>query len=362
MKRNLPWLFCWVILIVLADSCSKDKVIVKPTTTNSQVTLGLYQYGADSGRRVFVPITKVGTKTVNYLSVFDTGSAGMTIDAHDIIPDAMITSSGFSFTGDSVVVEGITITSKQGIISYGNKTSSTKEYGNLAYASITIGDHNGNTSAKRVPIFLYYKVVDGTTGKAVTLTHTLDVFGVEPGSSAANAAINSPLSYFNTNSDLTNGFKLAALQTNSFGIQPTYVASLLTIGLTSANISSDGFIMHPFSTSNGVVSANIPSTVTYNGQSVSTSILFDTGTPFVSTIENKLAVNATGQLPANTVVTITTNMGFTYTYTTNSTTNLTAVENPSVTGDYRTIFGIDFFTGNEYLTDYTNRQIGLKNN
>ena len=360
MKRNLPWLFCWVTLIILAESCSKDKVIVKPVVTNNQVTLGLYQYGADSGRRVFIPITKVGTQTVNYLSVFDTGSAGMTIDAHDIIPASMITNSGFNFTGDSVVVNGITITSQQSVISFGNNTGLTKEYGNLAYASITIGDQNGNTSAKRVPIFLYYKVVN--SGKAVTLTHTLDIFGVEPGSSSANAAINSPLNYFNNNSAVTNGFRLAALKSNSFGIQPTYVASLLTIGLTSSDLTTDGFIMHPFSTANGVISANIPSTITYNGQSVSTNVLFDTGTPFISTIENRFAVNATGQLPANTVVTITTNMGFTYTYTTTSTTNLTAVANPSVTGDYRTIFGIDFFTGNEYLTDYTNRQIGLKNN
>ncbi len=362
MKKNLPWLICWVTLIILADSCSRDKVIVKPAVTNKQVTLGLYQYGADSGRRVFIPITKVGTQAVNYLSVFDTGSAGMTIDAHGIIPASMITSSGFNFSGDSLVVNGITITSQQSVISYGNNTGLTKEYGNLAYAPITIGDQNGNTSVKRVPIFLYYKVVNATTGKTETVTHTLDVFGVEPGSSSANSLITSPLSYFNTDSGLVAGFKLAALQTNSFGIQPTYVAGLLTIGLTSSNISSDGFIMHPFSTTNGVISANIPSTITYNGQSVSTNVLFDTGTPFISTIENKFAVNSTGQLPANTVITITTNMGFTYTYTTNSTTNLTAVENPSVTGDFRTIFGIDFFTGNEYLTDYTNRQIGLKNN
>jgi hypothetical protein len=211
-----------------------------------------------------------------------------------------------------------------------------------------------------VTIFLYYKVI--SAGKTVSLTHTLDVFGVEPGTSAANAAINSPLNYFNNNSSVTDGFRLAALQSNKFGIQPTYIAGLLTIGLTSSDITSDGFIMHPFSTTNGVTSANIPSTITYNNQSVSANVLFDTGTPFISTIENKFAVNATGQLPENTVVTITTNMGFTYTYTTNSTTNLTAVANPSVTGDYRTIFGIDFFTSNEYLTDYTNRQTGLKNN
>jgi hypothetical protein len=364
MKRNLPLLFCGIILIVLANSCSKDKKdVVKPiATTNGAVILGLYQYGADTGKRVFIPITKVGTQTVNYFSVFDTGSAGMTIDAHDIVPAAMITSTGFNFTGDSVVVNGITITSQQSVITYGNKTGLTKEYGNLAYAPITIGDRNGNTSAKRVPIFLYYKVVDGTTGKTITVTHSLDVFGVGPGVSYVNSLIPSLLTYFNVNSSLINGFKLAVLPSKNFISTPTYVAGLLTIGLTSSDITSDGFIMHPFSNTGGVISANIPSTISYSGQSISAQVLFDTGTPQISTIENTLAVNSTGQLPANTVVTITTNKGFVYTYTTTSTANLTAVENPRVTGDYRTIFGIDFFISNEYLTDYQNHQIGLKNN
>ena len=121
--------------------------------------------------------------------------------------------------------------------------------------------------------------------------------------------------------------------------------------------------MHPLTYYKvGGYSPNIPSVVTYNGQSISTNVLFDTGTPLVSTIENKLAVNSTGQLPANTTVTITTNMGFTYTYVTSSSFNLTQVENPNVTGDFRSIFGIDFFVSNEYLTDYANHQIGLKNN
>lgn len=363
MKKNLPLLFCWIALIVITGSCSKDKIIVKPTITSNPIILGLYQYGSDSGRRVFIPITKVGTQTVNYFSVFDTGSTGMTIDAHNIVPSSMITSSGLQFTGDSIVVNGITITSQKSVISYGNKTSSTKEYGNLAYAPITIGDQNGNASAKRVPIFLYYKIVDGTTGKSITVDHSLDVFGVGPGTSFVNSTIASPLTYFSIDPGLTSGFTLAALQSNSFGSNGTYVAKLLSIGLTSSDLSSAGFIMHPLSySSTGGYSPNIPSTITYNGQTVTGPVLFDSGTPYISTIENKFAVNSTGQLPANTVVTITTNMGFKYTYTTTNTTNLTAVENPNKTGDIRTIFGIDFFVKNEYLTDYTNHQIGLKNN
>lgn len=360
MKTNILWLLFGFGLTLFISSCSKEKT--KPVTTTTS-TLGLYEYGVDSGKRAFIPVAKIGTQTVNYYSVFDTGSAGMTIDAHGIIPDAMITSTGISFTGDSTTVNGITIKAGQYTLSYGNKTGLTKEYGYLAYAPVTIGDAHGSTSAKRVAVFLYYKVVDVTSGKTETVNHSLDIFGVGPGSSYANSAIVSPLIYFNNDASLISGFKLALLPRSQFSNSGTYVAGLLKIGLTSADISSNGFIMHSL-TYNGVggYSPNIPSTITYNGQSVSANVLFDTGTPLISTIENKLAVNSTGQLPANTQVTVTTNMGFTYTYTTTNTGNLTQVENPNVTGDYRTIFGIDFFMDNEYLTDYANHQIGLKNN
>ena len=359
MIKNLFFLCFLVGALMIFGSCSKKNTVI-PNTTSS-VTLGLYQYGVDSGKRIFIPVTQVGTKAVNYFSVFDTGSTGMTIDAHGILPDAMVTDAGIQFTQDSIVVNGITVTSHKSIMSYGNKTGITKEYGNLAYASITIGDQNGNTTIKRVPIFLYYKVVDASG--TVQAPHLLDIFGVGPGTSFANSAIASPLSYFNTGSDLSSGFRLATLKSNSFSSNPMYVGSLLTIGLTQSDISSSGFIMHPLSFgSSGGYSPNIPATITYGGQSVAAQILFDTGTPLISIIENKLATTSTGQLPANTVVTITTNMGFKYAYSTTSTSNLTAVENPNLTGDFRSILGIDFFISNEYLTDYTNHQIGLKNN
>ncbi|MGZ3813119.1 MAG: hypothetical protein ACXVJP_17245 [Mucilaginibacter sp.] len=360
MKKYVLGLFCCIAVIILASSCSKNST-VKPGTS-SPVTLGLYEFGTDSGKRIFMPVTQIGTQSVTYFSVFDTGSAGMTVDAHGIIPASMITSTGIQVTGDSVVVNGITITSKTAAISYGNKTGLTKEYGNLAYASITIGDGNGNSSAKRVPIFLYYKVVDGT-GKTLTVDHSLDVFGVGPGLSSASSAIASPLTYFNNNSNLTSGFKLATLPTSGFNSSGTFMAGLLTIGLTQSDLTSSGFIMHPlaYSPTSGY-SANIPATITYSGQTVAAQILFDTGTPLISIIENKLATTSTGNLGAGVKVTITTDQGFTYTYTTTSVSNLTAVENPNVTGDFRSILGIDFFINNEYLTDYTNHKIGLKNN
>jgi hypothetical protein len=361
MKTNILWFFYGVGLVIFVSSCSKDSK-PKPVIPTTSV-LGLYEYGVDSGKRVFIPVSKIGTQAISYYSVFDTGSSGMTIDAHGIVPDAMITSTGISFTGDSVTIKGITIIAGQYTLSYGNKTGLTKEYGYLAYAPLTIGDANGSMSAKRVPIFLYYKVVDETTGKTETVNHSLDIFGVGPGSSYANSSIVSPLLYFNNNAGIVSGFKLAVLPRTMFSSSGTYVSKLLTIGLSSEDITSNGFIMHPLTnTGTGGYSPDIPATITYSNQTITGNVLFDTGTPLYSTIENKLALMSTGPLPASTQVTITTNMGFTYTYTTTTATNLTQVQNPNATGDYRTIFGIDFFMNNEYLTDYMHHQIGLKNN
>jgi hypothetical protein len=348
-------------IIMLVASCKKDVVLPKVATAN-QVTLGLYEFSNGSGKRIFMPVTKVGNQSVTYYSAFDTGSAGMAIDADGILPASMISSSGISVQGDSINVNGITVTSKQSVISFGDQTNLTKEYGNLAYATITIGDQHGNINIQRVPIFLYYKIVDVNNNQLPA--HSNDVFGVGPGVSYAFNAIASPLSYFTAGANTTSGFKLAVLNNSYFSSSGTYVAGLLTVGLTSTDLSAaSGFIMHPLTYyTTGGYSPNIPSTITYNGKSIAADVLFDTGSPSVTIIEDKTATNSLGALPANSVVTVTTNKGFTYQYVTTSTANLTAIQNPNNSNDTRTIFSIDFFIKNEILTDYTNHQIGLKNN
>ena len=363
MKNNFTGLLCLAVLSLLSVSCKKSSNVTPAAPIVPLKTLGLYQYGSGNNRRVFIPISKVGTQAVTYYGVFDTGSTGLTLDANGILPASMVTSSGIVFSGDSINVNGITVTSKTSTISYGDKTNGTKEYGNLAYAPITIGDQNGNITTKRIPFFLYYKIVNNQTGVQLA-AHAADVFGVATGISYLNSAIGSPLSYFTLGSGLVNGFRLAVLNSSSFSSAGAYVSGLLSIGLTPTDLgSTTGFIMHPltYNASVGYL-PNIPATITYNGQSVSGNVLFDTGTPSVSVIEDPKATAGLGNLPASSQVTVTTNRGFTYTYTTTSTVNLTAIQNPNISGDYRTIFSIDFFTANEYLMDYTNHRIGLKNN
>jgi hypothetical protein len=354
-----------LFLSMLMLSCKKDNPAPTPPATPVAVpiaTLGLYEVDSSIYKRVFIPISKVGTQTVVYYGVFDTGSTGMTIDASGLIPASMITSTGITVAGDSVVVNGITITKQQGIISYGDAQSQIKEYGNLAYSTVKIGDQNGFITTGRIPIFLYYKIIDVSTGKQQP-PHSNDVFGVGPGVSFANSAIGSPLSYFTTKNGGINGFKLAKFNNASFSINGTYVNNLLTIGLVPGDIStSSGFVMHQLTYfSQGGYSPDIPATISYNGQNIAATILFDTGTPAVSIIENPAATVDINELPVNTAITLTTNSGFSYHYSTSSSNNITEVAKPSFTGDPRTIFSINFFTENEFLMNYQNHKIGLKN-
>jgi hypothetical protein len=344
-------------------SCKKDHNSTPAPVPKPIATLGLYEANSGIYKRLYIPISKVGTQGDSvYYSVFDTGSTGMTIDATGLLPKSMITNNGITVAGDSVTVNGITVTNQTAVIAYGNTQSEIQEFGNLAYAAVTIGDQNGSTTTSRIPIFLYYKILDVTSGKNQP-AHSNDVFGVGPGVSFANSAIGSPLSYFKTAAEVTSGFKLAKVNNASFSSNGTYVSGLLTIGLVPDDLAINGFVMHNLSYfTQGGYSPDIPATISYNGANVPGTILFDTGTPAITIIANQSAASNSSYLPANTTVTITTGKGFSYTYTTQSNNDETVVAKPSFTGDPRTIFSLNFFTDNEYLLDYTDHKIGLKNN
>ena len=372
MKNNYPvkLLQLIAVLAIAASSCKKNST---PAPAEPKpVTIGLFESSVTIdnviSNRVLIPISKIGTQTVIYDPIFDTGSTGLTLYAGDIVPVNMFSSTdGFNIAaGDSLVTpNGITITSHASTMAYGNAQGSTTEYGNLAYASITIPNQTASgittITIKRVPIFLFYKIVD-QDNTIIPASHGYDIFGVGPGVSYTNSSIASPLSYYSPGKNLTNGFKLSRFISTDFVTDTgTYAANLLTLGLTSADLNSSGFIMHPLTNPGlGGYSPDIPGTITYNGNTISANLLFDTGTPSITIIEKPASVPPL--LPKNTLVTVKTNKGFTYTYTTTDTNNLTQVSNPMDTHDTRSIFSINFFNDNEFLTDYVGHQIGLKNN
>ena len=357
------------LFLIFAASCKKDNKNNTQTTPAiaTPTKLGIYESDSSIYKGLFIAVSKIGTSTVDYGLLFDTGSGGLVIDAAGVLPASMITSSGFNFTGDSTVVNGITITSQTSIVQYGNDaTSLSKVYGNLAYANVTVGDQQGTLNIVRLPFFIYYKAVDANGNKYKA--HDFDVFGVssEYDISFNNSSyITSPFSYFDPGNSLTKGFKMAALGTSQFSLSGTFVPDVITVGLTANDLSSSsGFTMNQltFYAGDGYAPV-IYTTTTYNTTKiVSTAAIFDTGTEPYSYIEDKNAATSLALLPQNTPVSVRTTSGFTYSYTTTPTENLTYIENPTSTGASISIVSLEYFLTSEYLLDYTNHQIGLKNN
>ena len=375
MKTHKPYSLVALAacLLFAHSSCKKDKATTTSTTTTSTSTtatptsLGLYETDSSIYKLLFIAVPKIGTQTVNQYLIFDTGSGGMVIDAHEILPASMITSSGFNFTGDSTVVDGITITNQTETIEYGADASTTeKVYGNLAYASVTVGDHGSTITVKRLPFFLYYKGVDNK-GNAES-TGTFDIFGVnsEYDVTFANGGyITSPFSYFDPGTGLTKGFKMAALGTSNFSLAGTYVPDVLTLGLTSTDVgSSSGFTMHALTAvDNYGYAVVIPCGFTYGSKSVSSAYtIFDTGTEPYTYLEDPTAAKDTAQLASGTVVSLTTTNSFNYDYTVSNSENLTYVESTKYSGSDVSIISLEYFLNNEYLLDFTNHKLGLKNN
>jgi hypothetical protein len=105
----------------------------------------------------------------------------------------------------------------------------------------------------------------------------------------------------------------------------------------------------------------IPATINYKSKNVAAQVLFDTGTEPYSYIEDRTATGIS-LLPQNTSVSVAASSGFNYAYTVSATDNLTYVENPVTTGGQISIMSLEFFLTNEYLIDFTNHKLGLKNN
>lgn len=368
----------FMLLVAAITSCKKDNANKSNTTTvtkdGTPAQIGLYETDSSIYKLIYIDVSKVGTLQINNGMVFDTGSGGMVLDAEGVLPKSMFSTSGFNFTTDSIVYDGITITKDTATVQYGDDANSEATvYGNLAYANVTIDQEGGNVVIKRLPFFLYYKAVDAK-GKAQP-ANEFDVFGVneEYDVTFENGAkyITSPFSYYAPGTGLDKGFKIAALGTSNFTLDPTYVKNVVTLGLTPADVQSNGFTLSQLKSSTFGYEPVIQGTITYSGKTINGYLLFDSGTEPYNYIEDTSAPTHLDSLSNNSQVTVNTASGFAYNYTVVSQLSngnyvqgeyLTYVENPKISGVNVSIFSLQYFLKNEYLLDFTTHQLGLKNN
>jgi hypothetical protein len=368
----------------------------QPTQITQPTTVNLYPSQSTSSAPLLrVMVTSVGATTVNMALGFDTGSAGVTLYAQSIFPPSMVSASGFVFpTGQSTITyNGITVTNLQGTRSYGT-LNQTVEHGNLAFAELTFGDASGTVTTQVMPIFLFY-AIDDTTGTGYAPTSfwqgwfgvastdgTIDVAGsTTPAAGFAGCATDSTVTcyvvsamkYIDYGSQVNGGFLLspAALQDcdsdTAGSCQPQ---PMLTVGV-DASVES-GFSTTPLvCPPNGyagpasiagypVCQKSIEVSVAASGGSAgsfSGYAVFDTGTSYFYLSTPSNTVLAAGIDPGSTV-TITTPSGFNYAYTADAT--ATTNTNIDLGGDSDSIIGIQYFTTNFYLLDFTAGIVGWK--
>ncbi|WCT11433.1 hypothetical protein [Mucilaginibacter jinjuensis] len=343
--------------LLFLTSCKKDNT-QQPET--SYATLGLYELQlSDADHLLLMHITQVGNQPIDDYSRFDTGSTGLVLDADGMLPASMFNASGFTISGDSLVYSGITVTNKRDTVSYGIAGLSTVHlYGNIAYATVKLGDDNGHVTTTRLPFLIYYKCVSGESGETLP-PHSFDVFGVSvldgPG-----VILNSPLRHFKLPAYLASGFKLGSLNFKALITDKvTYVPGLLTIGLTKQQLFSSGFISHPIASE---TNALIEATVQYDGNPAASYATFDTGSSGFSNLETGIKGNNNTILSGDDKITLSTRHGFNYNYMAGVNSNPTAVQTTPYPNSDVNIFSINFFDHHEYLLNYENYSVGLKNN
>ncbi len=376
------------LIVTLLAACSKNNIgqdNPQPTNSTDQNALTApnilnLQLGYVNGRtfptRLALPITKIGNQDVNIKTVFDTGSEGLILKAEHVISPSLITADGINLNGQNQRdINGITVTSAKTTASYGTGVNIRTFYGQIAYASITIGDANGHVVTKSMPFLLIYKGISKPSGNPTSIDPDLDgICGVAspkslPTQDTSQSNRRSPFAYINYSNGVIPGFKLQAYETFFNGTIPGQAtagnlqltnAPILQVGLT-AN-TEQGFTLQqkPVLNNGQSVSAYVNGKFTIGSNSFDAEILFDTGTPHGVNISfpESLGLSQSQVLNDQTKISFTSDEGYHYNYLVDQTSWRTQI-NPAVKIG-RSIVGLQFFANNSFLIDFNNHFIGLK--
>ncbi|SEW53379.1 hypothetical protein [Chitinophaga arvensicola] len=374
---------------LLLTACSKKDDLANmpdpvPTTTTplnvitQPVTLNLLMVN-DGGyvKRLLMPITQIGSKTVNLKTVFDTGSEGMVLNAGAVLPQEMITQNGIDLKGQtSLTIDGITITNARDSTSYGEPPYTRKYYGQIAYATMVLGDDAGNVTTREMSVFLVYNGIKTATGKHAPLDPDPMVDGIcgvnnqvisNADRVASRSQMKGPFSYLDYGAGVNAGMSLSALNAiqnadviNQSGSRIIYSAPLLQVGIDPGS-ETDYIMQQQGSAANGAAfSPQVHGTIYADGDQFAGAILFDTGTATGGSISDPDTPSPDPYvLDSNMPVYFSTNEGFSYQFNTDKNEYRMRIV-PNQSGKLgRSILGLEFFTNHYFLLDYTSNQIGI---
>ena len=340
-------------------------------------------------KKVNLPITAVGTANVSLQGIIDTGSGGMTLNALEIFPTNIVTSSGFNFNGqDQIVYQGITVTKLGAIRNYGGQgQSANTRTGNLFFAHLTFGE-KGKIRTALVPILFVYSSSEplsansGDSDNTVGINGALDQIGATityvgqpvqntnaPGTvdpectktSTSPCSLISPLRTLSYEGSLEAGYILS-----SFPLIDGQKGPYLTVGLNKRNTESFSTAQLTCSTE----SLNVEScnqevhnvhVTSSAGLNFTWNVIFDSGRP---TVETTVPTDdpthlAPTMVPAGVQLTVTppTQTDYVYSFTAATTgfavTTRTYVEtgSPKAASTFSNM-GLEFFGTNSLVLDY----------
>ncbi len=186
-------------------------------------------------RMLYVRLLALGDRKVDQPLLFDTGSAGMTVECHVVLPAHLCSDEGIRID-KSLELDGITVTTQTAVMSYGIHD----EYGNIAFARVTIGSRARPVpTAEPIPVLIRYKKVVRDTGEIVGgPLWPKGMFGVSPVGGGGPQMLTSPLNAINPGNGLRRGYYLSPIGadwtkcTNEQGNCPEVAA--LHIGIARA--------------------------------------------------------------------------------------------------------------------------------
>jgi hypothetical protein len=365
------------------------------STVSAPVTVNLYPVDQEPNNpaRLFIFVTAVGSQAVRLPLAFDTGSAGISLNALAIFSGSIVTANGFVFApGETAASQnGITVTNQQGTRSYGGPNGHT-QIGNIGYATVTFGDSLSSLTTQVMPVFLYYAIRSNVTGQLVPMPTQEGWFGVNDAPnlittgtgttpypacsrvSTGDCWVGSVLKYLGY-TDVSAGFALSPLQvqvcdiTSDGSCTPT---AALTVGLDNALESTFSIAKLPCppptyggpSDINGypvcqeyVPGTTIAATGAASG-SFTAGVIFDTGTPeFVFNVPGGTSFPAA--LAPGSSFQVTTPNGFVY--SAKAGTGVFTVNVAQVTATTAgSVVGLGYFATNSLLVDFTNGMQGWK--
>jgi len=296
------------VLVCLAACDSGDWFAVEVAPAPSSVTesmsqvlvptqINLYPVSTtqENPARLFVMVTGIGAALVNLPPTFDAGSAGITLNALNVFPETIVDAAGFRFPpGTSAITyQGITNTDRQATRMYGGAMGRT-EFGNVGFATVSIGDAAGTLTARSMPVFLYYAVELSGMSEAASPQQQQVWFGVNDAMGPAEI----------------EGYSVCQAE------------------ISGSTIAVSG------------------------GDSFAGPVLFDTGTPWMQ-FNVAPDVSFPSDVSQNTPVTVTTPSGFVYGFSAGppGTSSPDSVDvQVGSAGD--SIVGISYFTTNSFFIDY----------